>query len=155
MKGAAMIPRIEPAIPPAKAKAVQLLDCIINRELSCQPKEKKPHRCPHCGELELTKRGYDAYGKQRYSCKRCRRSFTSLTGRAFSSTNMPIGTWLAFSKCYIGGLTLRDSATICGVSLKTAFNMRRRLVATIHEYSHQVKQLKQMTSTARKDISTL
>lgn len=32
--------------------------------------------CPHCGHDHTMKRGHDPYGRQRYSCVRCERTFT-------------------------------------------------------------------------------
>ena len=120
-----------------------LLETIITRELSVPPGyaiNNSPNpSCPHCRSKRTAKRGHDAYGRQRYMCKSCLRSFTESTGKTLSSTNLSLETWLVFAECHIGQLSLRESAQKCDVSLKTAFYMRKRIVAIVHLYSRQVK----------------
>lgn len=125
-----------------KADLLALLCIIIKRELSRPPYAvacTTPPNCPRCGNRHTTKRGHDATGKQRYRCSACNRSFTTATGSPLSSTNVPLDTWLVFAECCADRQSLRDSALRCGVSLKTAFFMRKRLNNAIVDYSGKVK----------------
>ena len=126
-----------------KAAFLNLLYAIIRRELSRNDSSNtlttKPNRCPRCGKTSAIKRGHDSTGKQRYQCKECKRSYTTVTGSEFSSTNLSLETWMVFAECYVDKDSLRTAAKRCNVSLKTAFHMRKRLSRTINRYSLQVK----------------
>ena len=126
-----------------KTAVLSLLCVIIRRELARTDTSNSitatlPH-CPRCGNPNATKRGRDSTGKQRYQCGKCKRSYTTATGSEFSSTNLPLETWMAYAECYVNRESLRIAAKHCGVSLKTAFRMRKRLSQTISRYSLQVK----------------
>ena len=128
-----------------KARMLNLLCAIIERELAHPDRRHQgcsQTRCPRCGRDDVTKRGHDSTGKQRYQCKTCERSFTSATGSALSSTNIPSSTWMKFAECHINGSSLRISASYCRVSLKTAFFMRKRINSIVANYLSHVKRIR-------------
>ena len=49
----------------------------------------------------------------------------------FATTKLDRATWMKFAECHVDVLTLRESAERCGVSLKTAFFMRHRILECI------------------------
>jgi transposase-like protein len=67
-------------------------------------------------------------GSQRYLCRSCTRTFTSRTNKVFATTELDRATWMRFAECHVGVLPLRESTERCGVSLKTAFFMRHRIL---------------------------
>ena len=77
------------------------------------------------------KRGRDGAGGQRFLCRGCGRSFTRGTNRIFATTKLPRETWMRFVRCHVDVLTLRESADVCGVSLKTSFFMRHRILEAL------------------------
>ena len=87
--------------------------------------------CPRCGSDHVVKRGMDARGEQRYLCRRCSRTFTSRTNRVFATTKLDRATWMRFAECHVDALPLRECSERCGVSLKTAFFMRHRVLECI------------------------
>lgn len=135
-----------------RARLVALLCTIIERELSgtCSLSQQGPQlpRCPRCGSHDISKRGHDSTGKQRFLCKSCNRSFTAATGSALRSTKIPLSTWVKFAECHVEGLSLRTTANYCHISLKTAFYMRKRINQTIAAYSLRARRILSNSHTA-------
>lgn len=52
--------------------------------------------CPRCGGAEVSKRGKDAAGVQRYFCPGCGRSFFPQTGTIFEDRKLPLSAWADF-----------------------------------------------------------
>lgn len=90
--------------------------------------------CPRCSSENVLRRGHDSFQRQRLQCKHCNRSFTSHSLSPLRSTNLPLDTWLAFASCHVDCLSLRKTAAICKVTLKTAFTMRHRLNAVLEDH---------------------
>lgn len=89
--------------------------------------------CPDCGCQYFSKHGYTIAGKQRYRCDHCGRTFTDRPpGNLFRYTKLDDDQWYRFIECFVNGLTLRKSADICDVCLKTAWFMRFRVMELIH-----------------------
>lgn len=93
--------------------------------------EKDEICCPHCGCIKLQKWG-KVSDLQRYRCKSCRRTFNSLTNTPLANLRKK-GRWLTFSKCINEGLSVRKSASECGISAQTSFRWRHRF---LHEAKH-------------------
>lgn len=101
--------------------------------------EFKEHRfnggqiCVHCGSLAVVKNG-KLGDKQRYRCKDCKKNFNNLTLSALSCTKLPLTKWMEYAKCMLLGLSIRKCASHVGVSVKTSFYMRHKLLDCIREY---------------------
>ncbi len=89
--------------------------------------------CHSCGFLHVIKNG-KINGKQRYLCKDCDKSFGDLTDSVFSSSKLSLQVWMEYSKCMIMGYSIRKSANIVGVCIKTSFYMRHNLLDAIRTY---------------------
>lgn len=65
-------------------------------------------RCPICGSVEVTKRGFHTLQKerQRYECQTCQRQFDDLTGTIFESHHQPLKVWVLC--LYLMGLNLSN-----------------------------------------------
>ena len=89
--------------------------------------------CLHCGSTAVIK-----YGKksnvQRFKCKDCGKTFNDLTLTPMANSPLPVDTWLSYAKCMILGLSLRKSAKVCSVGLKTSFYMRHRLLDSVRNF---------------------
>ena len=121
-----------------RLEALRSLRAIIESEMyelsQSEEDEGDPdRRCPRCGCDVFTKRGKDDAGRQRYLCKGCSRSFTDATMKVFSTTKLDKSVWMRFVECHVDMVPLRDSARRCGVSLKTAFFMRHRLLEALYK----------------------
>ena len=86
-----------------------------------------PGRCPRCGCERVVRRGRDGAGRQRWLCRGCGSSHTSATMGLLSRSRLPAKTWMTYAECVVDGLSLRDAAQRCGVSLRTSFFMRHRV----------------------------
>jgi transposase-like protein len=51
--------------------------------------------CLICRQPPTKRDGYDRHGRHRYTCRRCRRDFTQLSGSAFSGYRWPAEVILA------------------------------------------------------------
>ena len=86
--------------------------------------------CPHCGKKHIVKFGR-ARGKQRYRCKDCGKTFNTLTKTIFADSKLSMSTWLKYADCMSKRLSLRKSAEIVGVSLRTSFFMRHKILSAL------------------------
>lgn len=84
--------------------------------------------CPRCGCTHVVRRGRDADGGQRWLCRGCGRTFRASTGRTLATTRLPTATWHLYARLMAGGATPGSCAAACGVSLRTSFSMRHRLL---------------------------
>ncbi|OUP08203.1 hypothetical protein B5F33_07210, partial [Collinsella sp. An2] len=84
--------------------------------------------CPRCGCPRVVRRGRDADGAQRWLCRGCGRTFRGTTGSVLASSKLEAPTWAEYAALMVSGATLRDCAAACGVSLRTSFSMRHRLL---------------------------
>lgn len=86
--------------------------------------------CPHCNSRNVVRFGKTKQGTQRYRCKDCGKTFTATTGTLFSHSRRP-ALLRQYLECMNQHLSLRKTAKICGISLKTSFTMRHRILDTL------------------------
>ena len=91
------------------------------------PGAGEPDRCPRCECPTFVRKGRDADGGQRWLCRGCGRTFSAKTLALLAASKLPAGTWMSFAECMADALSLRESASRCGVSLYTAWFMRMRV----------------------------
>lgn len=82
--------------------------------------------CAHCKSRE-----FNRWGKQndlqRYKCKKCLKTFNSLSGTPLARLKRK-GHWLEYATCLRQGKTIRSSAFICGIAKSTSFRWRHRFL---------------------------
>ena len=113
----------------SRAEKVELLEALrgaIANELA-QGAQGKPASCPHCGCPAFVRKGRGRHGEQRWLCHGCARTFSASTLGLLSRSKLGAPVWMEFAACMADGLTLRESARRCGVSLYTAWFMRMRV----------------------------
>lgn len=89
--------------------------------------------CPKCGSTEqIIKKGFYK-GKQRYRCKSCNHIFTSTSNTFLSSTKKPLETWKKYFQCLINHFSLRKTSEICGISLRTSFMWRHKILDSLRQ----------------------
>lgn len=117
--------------------AVESLRKLIEQELfdlSCGDADSAI-ACPKCGSISFVKRGRDSHGRQRYLCHDCGRTFNGSARKVFATSKLPRSVWMAYAECFVDMLPLRECAARCGVSLKTSFFMRHRLLEALAKHS--------------------
>ena len=82
--------------------------------------------CPHCGSDRLYRHGL-VRGLQRYRCKACKRTFTSLTGTPLGRLHHK-GKWLTYAQSMLRSETVRQAAVTVGVHRNTSFRWRHRFL---------------------------
>jgi len=86
--------------------------------------------CPHCKSETIV--GYGKYrdGK-RYKCKSCGKTFNDLTGTSVSHIKKK-SEWEQYISCISEGLTLREAAIRIGISFRTSFLWRHKILGAFH-----------------------
>lgn len=119
------LPKLRPSEIFYVSKAVedQAMSIATVTTASYEIKEKRFNKgviCPHWN-TNHTVRNDKVNSKQRYLCKGCGKSFDDFTNSAMSGTKRIPDKWFAYIKCMIKGYALRQTATVVGISLSTAF----------------------------------
>ena len=83
---------------------------------------------PHCTSAHLRKWGKSG-GSQRYRCNCCAKSFNIKTKTSLARLRK-CHLWEEYARCMELKLTLRQTASICNINLKTAFLWRHRFLMT-------------------------
>lgn len=105
-----------------------------------QIKENQGIACPECGSVKhLVKYGKTESGVQRYRCKKCEITFTPLSYTFLSNSKKSLSTWLSYLDCMINGFSLNKSAEICGISSRTAFFWRHKILDILRKKLKRIK----------------
>lgn len=96
--------------------------------------------CRKCNaENTVSKYGRDSNGKQRYRCKNCGVFFTDTSYSVISYTHCDISKWKKYIECLLQGLSLQKCSTICGISTRTAFLWRHKILSVLqHDQSNRM-----------------
>lgn len=96
--------------------------------------------CPECGKAtSLVKYGKTANKIQRYHCKECKITFNSLSYSFISNSKKSFNDWLQYFQCMMEGWSIRKSAEYCGISVRTAFFWRHKILDLIREKLSRIK----------------
>lgn len=98
--------------------------------------------CPHCGCVENIVKFGKYNGIQRYKCKNCNATFSSLTKTVFARSQKSIDIWEKYIGCMQDGLSIAKSAEICDISIPTAFVWRHKILDALSEYRKKNSKLK-------------
>jgi transposase-like protein len=95
------------------------------------------HQCPHCASTPLKPWG-SSHGLPRYRCTSCLKTCNPLTKSPLARLRKR-DKWLMYAQALIDGLSVRKTATLCGVDKNTAFLWRHRFLALIntHQALHE------------------
>lgn len=92
----------------------------------------RPHPpCPSCGFPGAAPDGRTPAGRQRYRCPACGKAFSALTGTVLEYSKKELPTWERFITCMCYNAPLDLIAEVCGITHKTAFEWRHRVLATV------------------------
>jgi transposase-like protein len=102
---------------------------LIEVRQTIQQKDK--FTCPHCNGEEIV--GHGNYkGRKRYMCKSCKKTFNDLTGTSVSCIHKK-EEWKSYLQCIANNLTLREAAKEVGVSFRTSFMWRHKIIGAFKD----------------------
>ena len=93
--------------------------------------EKEKFTCPHCSSEEVVGHG-NYMGRKRYKCKACKKTFNDLTGTSVSHIHKK-EEWNSYLHCIANNLTLREAAKQVGVSYRTSFLWRHKIIGAFKD----------------------
>lgn len=82
--------------------------------------------------------GSTAAGFPRWRCRCCGRRFTSLTGTVLEHCRKPLPAWVSFIRPMRHNVPVECAAELCGVTHKTAFEWRHRVLARVSGYQDRI-----------------
>jgi len=91
--------------------------------------ESQPITCPYCNIDKWIRFG-TYRGIQKYRCKSCNKIFTSLTGTSAHWIHDK-KKWEKYLDCMLQGLTLHKCAKRAGISYKTSFDWRHKVLRSL------------------------
>jgi len=93
--------------------------------------EKEEFSCPHCGNEKIV--GHGNYkGRKRYKCQSCTKTFNDLTGTSVAHLHKK-EEWQEYLKCIAQSMTLRASAKKVGISYRTSFMWRHKIIGAFRD----------------------
>lgn len=99
-----------------------------------------PEACARCGCIDIVRRGRNQRdGSQRWLCMGCHRTFGNKTNRVIARSKLKPAVWMQYVECSIDSLSLAECAERCGVSVRTAFHMRHRIIECAQRYMSRFK----------------
>ena len=90
--------------------------------------------CPNCHSNSINKNG-KYKGKQNYICKECKKKFNGLTNSVFHHTHLSFKQIEQAFECVLHLFSIRKTAKIMKVSIKTAFTLRHKIIVCLRESS--------------------
>ncbi len=96
-----------------------------------EKENKTPITCPHCHSIEVISRGSHKRVK-RYQCKACNRYFSGNYGTALHGIHKK-DKWQQYIECMNESLSLKKSAKLVGISYRTSFIWRHKILSTLKE----------------------
>lgn len=119
-----------------RRRAIEALRSIVYEDMFGTGSQELPaDACVRCGSISIKRNGKTVKGNQRWYCKDCKRTFTVSIGRVLGMSKLPVETWMTYVEAFIDRLPLRDCMDKCGVGLRTAWFMRRRIIECIQRYN--------------------
>ena len=88
--------------------------------------------CPFCGHDRYYRHGF-ANELQRYRCRECKKTFNALTGTPFTRLRHK-EKWLDYFKTLADSSSIRQAATVVGVSNSTSFRWHHLFLTWIIDH---------------------
>ena len=88
--------------------------------------------CPYCGSTEAIRYGHKC-GKQRFLCKQCGRTFVTTTHTIMSQSHFNGAVWQEVIRDTVQGNAIDYSAKKLGISHRTVFDMRHKVLLALQE----------------------
>ena len=108
------------------------LSLLLEFVLHLLPTEEERPCCPHCGGAHVIKYGKKD-GKQRFQCKKCKKTFMLTTNTIVAKSHQPISVWRQFVADTLHLRPLDDSAQELKLSHQCAFDMRHKILFALQD----------------------
>lgn len=138
-----MLDKLEALLPKEIEKVInKLQDILYQKEHSkgiidlVIHKERNEVCCPKCGSTHIKKNG-KYKDRQLYKCKNCNKKFNELTNTPFHHTRLNYKQIEIAYDCLVDKLSIRKSSKKIGVSTRTAFTLRFKLITCLKETSEK------------------
>ena len=95
-------------------------------------KDKEVIYCPKCHSVNINKNG-KYKERQMYICKDCNKKFNNLTNTIFSHTHLTYKQVEIIFDCTINLFSIRKTASKVGVSTKTVFTIRHKIMSCLKD----------------------
>ena len=120
-----LVKRINLELDDSQDSVAQLIEVRHNQQ------QKDKFTCPHCKGENIVGHG-NYQGRKRYKCKTCKKTFNDLTGTSVSYIHKK-DDWNSYLQCLANNLTLRDAAKEVGVSYRTSFMWRHKIIGAFKD----------------------
>lgn len=95
--------------------------------------------CPCCGATHIVRNGHrKSDNVQRYLCRDCGKSFVASANSITRGTRKDLKTWEKYIECMMNGMSVRDTADVCGIHRNTAFVWRHKILDTLQGMHERV-----------------
>lgn len=119
-----------------------------NTNIKYQNKNKQLN-CPACKDKYIIKNG-TKNNMQYYKCKNCGKFFSISTNTLTSGINLSYNQLINFMLCLLRYNTLSETASIIGISERSAYNIRIKIISVLNKY--KTKKLKEVVQCDEKYI---
>ena len=99
--------------------------------------EEGKYRCCHCNSTHKRKARINLQGKQRYYCNHCKKVMIAQQNVITFSSKKKFSQWIEFLKSMLDGDTLELSAQKVGISKRTAFRWRHKILYVMNNLLNQ------------------
>jgi transposase-like protein len=86
--------------------------------------------CPNCGSISCVKNGR-VRTKQRFLCRDCSKTFGYNSNFVTNHSKLTTEQWYAYIECMVHGYSIRKSAIIVEICVKTSFYMRHKILDSL------------------------
>jgi transposase-like protein len=108
--------------------------------------ESETYSCPHCRSRQFVGVGRQN-NTQRFKCKSCSKYFSETTGK-FLYCLKKRERLTEYLDCFLAGLSIRESAKMCGISIQTSFTWRHKLLVAFQRItSPEFEQIVELEGT--------
>ena len=115
-----------------KIVAESILRSLKGEPLIEDSKSLRTVVCRKCdSDNGVSKYGKDKNGNQRYRCKHCGSTFIETSFSVISHSHCDLSKWKKYIECLLLGLSLEKCAILCGISVRTAFLWRHKILSIL------------------------
>lgn len=128
--------------PAERRAAIESLQSIIDAErfkLAIRTDDEDLVVCRECESTHVVKRGKDGFGRQRYLCRDCGKSFVATSNTIVSGTRKELAVWMHYIECMMQSMSIRKTTEVCAIHRNTAFYWRHKILDALQNVAKAVE----------------